>query len=263
MRSCGGGERDRALHEHPCDRDSLQISDHSRVLGSATGNGRARCNTLLRSDWVIVLVSKASSLPVLINVDAILLANDAVRRRIIAMPLLNQSRIRVFEGVMHVWPNDWLTDTSHLSKSPHLVTGERGEEAAFLLSATPGLHDCCSALSLGTAARRYRSDRLGSRYAVLHRSEDSQQPQQLLLLKLQSTRRNEILCAGLPTCTCGPILPGRIRASISCLSIPQKQAPRNLTFSAAHLAGTRCIRFSRLLRVEIFLVPGHLDRLQL
>src|SRR3954462_15169778 len=64
------------------------------------------------------------------DVDAILLANDAAKRRMLAMSLLTKARLRVFEDVVHA--ADRLIDRYKPSVTPpHLVTGERGEESAF------------------------------------------------------------------------------------------------------------------------------------
>lgn len=63
------------------------------------------------------------------------------------MPLFNQSRLRVFEGVVHA--ADRLMDRYKPSaKPPHLVTGERGEEAAFFFLRRQGYI---------VVAQRYRS----------------------------------------------------------------------------------------------------------
>ena len=63
------------------------------------------------------------------------------------MPLFNQSRLRVFEGVIRL--ADRLTDRYKPStKPPHLVTGERGEEAAYFFLRRQGYT---------VVAQRYRS----------------------------------------------------------------------------------------------------------
>jgi len=63
------------------------------------------------------------------------------------MPLLNQSRLRIFEGVVRL--AERMVDRYKPStKPPHLVTGERGEEAAFFFLRRQGYT---------VVAQRYRS----------------------------------------------------------------------------------------------------------
>ena len=63
------------------------------------------------------------------------------------MFLLTQAHLRVFEGVVHI-ADRWIDRHRPPVKSPHLVTGERGEEAAFFFLRRHGYI---------VVAQRYRS----------------------------------------------------------------------------------------------------------
>ena len=179
------------------------------------------------------------------------------------MPVLAQSHLRVFEGVVHA--ANWLTAKVRPSSTPqHLVTGEQGEVDAFFYLRRQGYV---------VVARRYRSalrrgdidliawqgdtlcfvevkTRSSRDFASAESSVDEHKRETLRRLARIYLRSADHGTA--------------YSLRRSWRSIHRKKTRRNSSSSRARSIGTEIWLSAeiQLLRVQVFLVPRHLDRFQ-